>query len=656
MTETIYQLDQTNTVISSEKFQYVPVALANPETVLNVAVELDTITALRALDTTGLANGTSRKVKGYYTPYDVAMPQTFFWDPTSTATDDGFSIIEPTAGGTGRWVYPVGEMPFPLSAAGATTGSDATPFLEAVLASGARAVLDDDYQFNTAATIASGQTVLIYHGVSLGGSSGITNDGTVIYIESIWSGITGNGSYLDLAGGGSLPEGVPVLREGENARLYVDPTDRSIKAVYPGGVTATLATPNVYTASTQEGLLPSPWTWAPDFDIGYAATSIDYENDIGDTLNYFVSESGDDATLDGTSSLTPYRTISAAIAAGIAATVDDDPFSVTVVGGTYYQTEWAPGTGSANRLPERREFALVGVQSDVILTSSPKNISWTNNGDGTYTASVANVFSVVDTSVKTPIGDVYETLEEYSSVANLLAGGNGFFSDNVNVTVKVGRAPDSDILANVSDYNVWNNFRTGPRSLLKGLRFAGVRLNLQPSSPLSTSDNFHRLDNVHYMGVDSDPLQVQGSTSPAFTYVYSRQVRLSRSPADGFNYNNRVRGIEENCFCEFAGWNTPGPNQGSTAHNSGCDIIRVFGTYRDSQQPNIADVNGALGWQINCTLENNLNLTNATAGTGTTMWFDTCTLIPGSGLTNFSSTGTFFLRNTEGSGANVSNY
>lgn len=648
MSETIFEINETQTIIESEAFQHIPVAVANPETVLNLAVQLDTIQALRDLNTSGLANGTVREVKGYYAAYDTDIPHKFFWNPAETAADNGFSILQPTAGGVGRWVYPVGNMPFPLSAAGAQLGVDATPILSAVLASGAQAIIDKAFTFNTNTTISSGQTVIVRQGITPVGTAQITNDGTIIYLQSLWSGfVQGDGAFLDLAGAGTIVPGFPDFSQGGSAAFYQDTDTQEIRIGFLNGSSVLLATPSVFTVSPAFGLIPSPWDWTPTFDITYANTNYSYANPVSGTT-YFVATDGDDATLDGTNSLTPYRTITAAMAA------TGTDLIIRIQPGVYYQTDWAAGTGTSARLTDNKNIALIGdgaVPSQVTLTSSPSSISWTDNLDGTYTATISDVFGVVDMAQF--FENVFLALDEASSLADVQSGAdNRFFADATTVTIKLGRTPDSDILAHVSDYGELNNFRVYD-CLVSNLTLSGLGFNTQVTGDPGR-ETTHILDDVNVVNSVDDGLKyTSANTGGWIANVYQRNVKVVSSKNDGFNYNNATRALEECCIAVKAGFFNPGPNQGSTGHN-GARTIRVKCRYEDSAQQNAADVTGALGWYINCQLINNGSQTNIS--TADTAWLDTCTLTPGSGLSNFSATGQFFLRNTDGEGANISSY
>lgn len=71
----------------------------------NVAQYFLNIDALKAFDTTGLANGTPAEVMGYYSAHDARLPG-FAWDPTETATEDNALLYRPNnidPGDPGRW-------------------------------------------------------------------------------------------------------------------------------------------------------------------------------------------------------------------------------------------------------------------------------------------------------------------------------------------------------------------------------------------------------------------------------------------------------------------------------------------------------------------------------------------------------------------------
>ncbi|TXS35016.1 peptidase C14, partial [Streptomyces sp. or43] len=77
-------------------------AQAAPDRTGNV-LRLDTVTALRALNTHPLTDGTQAIVAGYRTPGDGGT-MALRWNRTSTAPHNGGTVIAPTTPTkTGRW-------------------------------------------------------------------------------------------------------------------------------------------------------------------------------------------------------------------------------------------------------------------------------------------------------------------------------------------------------------------------------------------------------------------------------------------------------------------------------------------------------------------------------------------------------------------------
>lgn len=62
-----------------------------------------TVAALKAIVPSTLTNGKRVSILGYYTAGDGGEGD-YYWDSSSSATDNGGSVIQPTAGGTGRWL------------------------------------------------------------------------------------------------------------------------------------------------------------------------------------------------------------------------------------------------------------------------------------------------------------------------------------------------------------------------------------------------------------------------------------------------------------------------------------------------------------------------------------------------------------------------
>jgi hypothetical protein len=90
---------------------------------------VSTIAALKAISVSGISNGTMKVVSGYYAA-GGSGGGSFFYDSSSVLTDNGGTVIQPTAG-VGRWIRPTNST-FNVTQFGATgNGSaDDTAFIQ----------------------------------------------------------------------------------------------------------------------------------------------------------------------------------------------------------------------------------------------------------------------------------------------------------------------------------------------------------------------------------------------------------------------------------------------------------------------------------------------------------------------------------------------
>jgi len=102
--KTISQLDRTTVANPSDLVPIVQSGTTKAIQVSNlIGSTITSIAALKAISVTELSNNEEVYVLGYYTPGDGGGGP-FYWNSTSTATDNGGSVIQVTGVATGRWV------------------------------------------------------------------------------------------------------------------------------------------------------------------------------------------------------------------------------------------------------------------------------------------------------------------------------------------------------------------------------------------------------------------------------------------------------------------------------------------------------------------------------------------------------------------------
>lgn len=103
--------------------QYYPPANS---TITGSSAQFASVAALRLASVSGVANGTAVQLSGYHAAGDGGGG-TYVWDSTSTAADNGGTIIKVTGVATGRWILqhtgPVTAQQFGADATGATDSS-----------------------------------------------------------------------------------------------------------------------------------------------------------------------------------------------------------------------------------------------------------------------------------------------------------------------------------------------------------------------------------------------------------------------------------------------------------------------------------------------------------------------------------------------------
>jgi len=167
---------------------------------------VDTIAALQALSTVGLPDGALFVTKGYYAVSDGGGA-TYNYSASSSATDDGGSVIAPTAG-TGRYLLQVSESinVRQFGAKGDGTGDDSAAINAAILyvegiGGGSVFFKAGNYSVTSQISISSSKVRLFGEGLS----SSITYTGTARIAQLLYVGASANEgvsiSNMRLAGG-----------------------------------------------------------------------------------------------------------------------------------------------------------------------------------------------------------------------------------------------------------------------------------------------------------------------------------------------------------------------------------------------------------------------------------------------------------------------
>ena len=358
--------------------------------------------------------------------------------------------------------------------------------------------------------------------------------------------------------------------------------------------------------------MPTYFGWDPEFTVygsgtGGFATTFDFAGSKPSGTAMWCSPSGNDTTGDGSES-TPYKTPQKCITEG--ATV------VNMKAGDYFRSD-----GLDVSFASSSDVALVAVDGPgtVFLSRAVKgdSLSWTDEGSDTYSATRANVRTVLDRdeaghATKTLTDGVTPVPVPADEVADLAAtqADNGHAWAQVSTTLYVQthdqREPDEDVIIILIEELT--------EFLDDNITFYADGIEWWGDQPVFF--DFNIVNTALFVGIDCG-YRYSGDFDNFYVDGCDR-VRLLRcktshqlSSDDGFNYErnsvNPTRCTFLEVDCEgFANGDSTNDN-GSTSHDFGVYGIRVNGDYSSNPGPGVADSSGARVINYGVTADDNGN-------------------------------------------------
>lgn len=393
---------------------------------------------------------------------------------------------------------------------------------------------------------------------------------------------------------------------------------------------------------------------------GYASTfdwSLPSEFD-GATAYYVDVANGSDSNA-GTSPAAPLKGIKTAIHKPDSGIIYIRPT------GVYHR---ASGDGLQNLLADvtwpNRPLALIGWGGvvDIWNTNPGQAYSWASQGSGVYSATVSNVYGVLDASqADTVVPTLPFPLTPRADLATLQAAAEGFFISGSTVYVKrTGGGAVND--QNIHMLRIQTMTQPGgPVLYLQNLRWIGRGNGFQHISFAYQPTGKCIVDNCTFAFTDPNG-QNNGFAVDNIGLVAVRGSQSHYCTKDNFNYHadtdqfagRRPVVLEENCSAKVNSWRRPaaeadGSNQATTIHD-GMIGVRINGTYGPTYGGACVEEAGVdrgagkcYSWLVGCTLDAtgspgpNKNWP-VYVGAATDMWLLDCAMTGGQGP--FRGTGT----------------
>ena len=321
----------------------------------------------------------------------------------------------------------------------------------------------------------------------------------------------------------------------------------------------------------------------------------------------WIATTGNDTTGDGSEG-NPWRTLAKAETEGVTV------FNIKT--GDYWRND-----GLAASYNPSRDVAFVAVDGPGTVrmgrVEDPSDITWTSEGSGAYSTTLASVRAVLDLSA-TGEAD-YDLVDgttpvpiPFTSVANLAAvqasSGNTWAQSGSTLYVKTfdSRAPDSDVLPLIAE----NNFSIVNKDItvyMEGIETWGDRAMFMDYGDIAQSAKCVTVDcGFRYANADC---YYHDKTS----YVRAIRTHATHSLTDdGFNYdrtgaqtnvnNPDMDVLEVDCVGVKNGTGTT--DNGSTTHDA-VNIVRLNGIYNDNPGPGVIDTENAFALNLGVTANNN---------------------------------------------------
>jgi hypothetical protein len=387
---------------------------------------------------------------------------------------------------------------------------------------------------------------------------------------------------------------------------------------------------------------------------------------ITGTTYYVDGASGSDAN-NGTSVTTPLLNLKTAIS-------KVDVGIIYIKGGTYNR-----GTGSGNgwlldssyTWPSRN-MALIGWGGDVTIwdATAGNGLSWSDQGSGAFSTTLANVFWVFDTSLTDPlVSTLPRQLTSRADLAAVQAADEGWAVSGSTLYVKRDDEASPGATTMCARIAGWPAVKS-PVLYMRNIRVLGSATGFRPNSTAYNQDAKFIAINCTFAysraATDSDAL---GVTNIGFCGLKNCQGYYGGK--DVLNYHCALADtgddplvLEEGCTAKYSAWNRAekrGPYQASTVHD-GYGCTRINGTYGPTlagpciQEDSSAAFRNTMGWIIGGTVDATGSPSGSGAeggpwdfallgGTNTECWCDTVVFVAGThSVKGTTGTGPVYLR------------
>ncbi|BDH62106.1 hypothetical protein MTP04_22360 [Lysinibacillus sp. PLM2] len=257
-----------------------------------------------------------------------------------------------------------------------------------------------------------------------------------------------------------------------------------------------------------------------------------------------------------------------------------------------------------------KDYAIVGEKENVYAGSIEPALSWTDEGNGVYSATRSSAAAVFDTTVKSIYGLPTKYIE-LSTLAECQATFGSWYTDGSKVYVH--RLNNSipiqgEIFVTVQATTLQPNIGSNVTFSMKNFTLL--------SNTISKPCFFSSVDGSGKVILDNITLHSSSGTSAngiacdnlASMWLFNcKAIDIAR---DGFNYHATLGGncfiFEYNCLAENCGVNdTNSINNCTTAHE-GMSILRVGSVGRKSKGPVLADIQGCYSICVDCNMNESL--------------------------------------------------
>lgn len=345
-------------------------------------------------------------------------------------------------------------------------------------------------------------------------------------------------------------------------------------------------------------------------------------------VTYYIAPSGSSANT-GLSTGVPIR-LQDAIAKSDVGTI------VCAPGEYFWSTHQPPTiTKSLNIIAPSRQAILTGFKQ-------PSAITWTLNSGSIYQAAQTLAQGVVDKRAAYATAAGFYPL--YTQMADLasITGPGQWATDGTTLWVWA--------LGNANLVTDSSFLRVSLDTASNGLRVSGANTlyieGLQIEGSGSVANNIGCINAVN-SGTAQPRLVVvdttirystkQGILATATAFSLFIRCTVNQTGADGIAYSAAAgllpQAVELDCVTQSTGiFDLSQTGNGSTSHG-GSKVLRINGTYRDSNGPTVDEDSGSLSWNLGCVAGSSRATTRfwayCASSSGAQMWLEDCAADPG---------------------------